>query len=109
MVKFAPKKKLITTLDTKFYMFGVCLTWPLIPMICEYRGHLPQFCPLLDRHQTFVKFGLSNVVVCTHVLLATLVSIISKIAIISTRFILLITHIANCYIQKVGQKWPAKL
>jgi hypothetical protein len=61
-------------------MFGVCLTWPLIPMICEYREHLPQFCSLLDRHQTFVKVGLSNVVVCKHTSLAILVSIISKIA-----------------------------
>jgi hypothetical protein len=61
----------------------------LIPLICEYRGHLPQFCPLLDRHQTFVKVGLSNVVVCTHILLAILVSIISKIA-NDTTFILLI-------------------
>jgi hypothetical protein len=67
---------LITTLDTKFCMFGGCLTWPSIPMICICRGHLPQFCPPVDGQQRLVKVGLSNFVVCTHVFLATLVSII---------------------------------
>jgi hypothetical protein len=43
-------------------------------MIYTCRGHLPQFCPPVDQQQRLVKVGLSNVVVCIHVLLATLVS-----------------------------------
>jgi len=81
-------------------MFGVCLTWPLIPMICEHRGHLPQIFPFLDRHQTFVKVGLSNIVVCTYISLAILVSIISKIA-NNTTFTLLI----DLTLQTVIYRW----